>query len=162
MSQTMTLTVHATNLLTANQRAHWAVRARLTRTLRHAAAISARAQGIEPMRRAHLTVHVSWPDRRRRDVHNVMPTIKAIVDGLVQDAGVLPDDDDTHLTGPDLRVTAEMSGLRGVTRFVLVLDDPLRVAETAPGAPNATARVSVGGSQIPGRQTAVHEIGDEQ
>ena len=32
-----------------------------------------------------------------------MPTLKALVDGLV-DAGLLPDDDARHLQGPDMRL----------------------------------------------------------
>ena len=39
----------------------------------------------------------------RRDLHNYMPTLKALVDGLV-DAGLLPDDDARHLQGPDMRL----------------------------------------------------------
>lgn len=122
MTQTLALTVHATNLLTANQRLHHMARARITKVLRQTAALNVRSQGIEPMTRAHLTVHVTWPDKRRRDVHNIVPTIKALIDGVV-DAGVLPDDDDKHLTGPDLRVTGETSGLRGVTRLVLSFEE---------------------------------------
>jgi hypothetical protein len=129
---TMTLTVGSSNLLTANRRIHHMQRARATRVLRHAAAIN--AEPIPRMERAHLTVWVSWPDRRRRDVHNVMPTVKALVDGAVSgpvrprgsDAwtkGVLPDDDDRHLTGPDLRVTDELSGIPGVVRFRLEWED---------------------------------------
>ena len=113
---TLTLTVHATNLLTANQRLHWARKAAITRTLRHTAALSARAQDVGTFERARIVVYVSWPTRHRRDVANVSLTVKAFVDGLV-DAGVLPDDDDRHLIGPDLRVTDELSGLKGVTRL---------------------------------------------
>lgn len=118
----MTITVHASNLLTANQRLHWARKAAMTKVLRHTGAINAQAQGIAPMDRAHLTVYVSWQNARRRDVANISPTIKALVDGIVE-AGILPDDDDLHLTGPDLRVTSETSGLKGVTRLRFVFSD---------------------------------------
>ena len=57
------------------------------------------------MNRAHVTVTLSYPDRRQRDAHNLMPTIKALIDGMVSPAGgesgLLPDDSDifiTHLT----------------------------------------------------------------
>ena len=70
---------------------------------------------------AHCVATLTWRDRRRRDAHNIMPTIKACVDGVVA-AGLLPDDDDTHLTGPDLRVAEpdrEQSGYLCVElRFV--------------------------------------------
>jgi hypothetical protein len=129
---TMTLTVGSSNLLTANRRIHHLARARASKILRHAASIN--AGSVPRMERAHLTVYVSWPDRRRRDVHNVMPTVKAIVDGAVSGPvrprgsepwtrGVLPDDDDRHLTGPDLRVTDELSGVPGVVRFRLEWED---------------------------------------
>lgn len=87
-------------LLSANGREHWAQRARVTKHLRQLAAIAARPH--PPMDRAHLTVRVGWMDKRRRDVANISPTLKALIDGCV-DAGLLADDDDTHLIGPDLR-----------------------------------------------------------
>lgn len=51
---------------------------------------------------ARVLVFFRFPTAHRRDVHNLMPTSKAIVDGLVK-AGVLPDDEDAHLVGPDNR-----------------------------------------------------------
>lgn len=95
-------------ILTANQRLHWAQRAKRTKALRMTACRL--ANGTTQYERAHIVVTVGWPDKRRRDVHNLMPTIKACIDGFV-DAGLLPDDDDKHLTGPDLR--AEVAGKRG-------------------------------------------------
>jgi crossover junction endodeoxyribonuclease RusA len=98
-------------VLTANQRLHWAQKARLTKDLRflgkivtapHLDRLDPDDQAAAFHDRAHLTVHVGWPDKRRRDVANISPTIKALLDGIV-DAGLLPDDDDTHLIGPDLR-----------------------------------------------------------
>jgi crossover junction endodeoxyribonuclease RusA len=51
-------------------------------------------------------VRVTFPvhDARRRDPHNLAPTVKAIVDGLV-DAGVWPDDTDTWVIVLDPRFT---------------------------------------------------------
>ena len=129
---TMTVTVHSSNLLSANQRLHWAEKARRTKILRQAGAMNARSQCVPVMERAHLTVFVSWPSRRRRDVSNLAPTIKGIVDGVVQDAKRLPDDDDKHLTGPDLRVTDELSGLHGVTRLRFEWD-ALEGSDVRPG-----------------------------
>lgn len=116
----MTVTVHKANLITLNGRQHRMAVARATKVLRHAGAINARSQGIPAMKRAHVVVWVSWPDRRRRDAHNIYPTIKALVDGIVSDARVLPDDSDDYLIGPDLRRSADTSGIPGVTalRFV--------------------------------------------
>lgn len=96
--------------LSANGRVHWSVRKTRTKVLRDKARVAALAAHVPPMSRAHLVVTVTWPDRRRRDVANLSPTFKALVDGFVQDAGLLPDDDDTHLIGPDVRVAPETSG----------------------------------------------------
>ena len=113
----MTVTVHATNLLTANQRLHHHRRAEITRILRGSAASNAVVQEVGRFDRAHVVVTVTWPDRRRRDVLNIAPTVKALIDGMT-DAGCWPDDDDAHLVGPDFRVSGELSGIKGVTRLV--------------------------------------------
>jgi crossover junction endodeoxyribonuclease RusA len=49
----------------------------------------------------------------RWDPNNLWPTVKAIVDGMVE-AGVLVDDDHKHLIGPDMR-----RGEKGEPRIVL-------------------------------------------
>ena len=89
---------------TSRDRRRW----RRIRELREQACTMATLQRAPRMDRARLVVTVSLPDRRRRDLHNFTPTIKAIVDGLV-DAGVLPDDDAFHLSGPDWRLSPERS-----------------------------------------------------
>ncbi len=80
-------------LLNLNDRLHWTVqrrRARAWRDAAHWAAVA--ALGIE-RRRPACVVAISLPvkDRRKRDPHNLFPTVKPIVDGLV-DAGIWPDD----------------------------------------------------------------------
>ena len=122
----MTVTVHAANLLTANQRLHYHRRAEVTRILRHTAALSAEAQGVGTFDRAHVVVTVTWPDRRRRDVLNIAPTVKALIDGMT-DAGCWPDDNDAHLVGPDFRVAPGVSGIKGVTQLAF----DIRPAERA-------------------------------
>jgi crossover junction endodeoxyribonuclease RusA len=75
--------------LTANQRLHWAAKAKLTRELRGgAAATTAHVPSME-LCQVELTWFVT--DKRRRDVDNLMPTLKALCDGLV-DSGIVPDD----------------------------------------------------------------------
>lgn len=102
MTETVHFGIPANLLLTANQRMHWRKKAERTKAIRHLAATVTRAFQLQPMQTAHCVVQIRWPDRRRRDAHNLMPTIKACIDGIV-DAGLLPDDSDKHLTGPDLR-----------------------------------------------------------
>ena len=103
----LVLPLEATNLLLSeNGRGHWRERARLSRYWRTLTQIEARSlinRGTWPrLQRAHITVTISWPDRIRRDPANYTLTAKPIVDGLV-DAGLLPDDDHEHVTGPDMR-----------------------------------------------------------
>ena len=49
-----------------------------------------------------ITVTIHKTRAGRWDVGNLYPTAKAIVDGLV-DAGVIPDDSNEWVTGPDMR-----------------------------------------------------------
>jgi Holliday junction resolvase RusA-like endonuclease len=77
-------------------------RARLTRDLRQAAYLCAKNAKVPHLARAHVIAEYRPPDRRKRDSHNLFLSAKAAVDGLV-DAGVLTDDSDEYLTGPDMR-----------------------------------------------------------
>lgn len=73
-----------------NQRDHWALKARKSRAVRDAVAWQAKGRTITPP----VEVELLWTvtDRRKRDVDNPCPTVKACVDGL-RDAGLLPEDD---------------------------------------------------------------------
>lgn len=106
-------------LLTSNQRPHWRVRKDRTAALRARGAVAGRSWPRTSLPRAHVTAVVAWPPlTRRRDAANLWPTVKPLIDGLV-DAGVLPDDDDTHLSGPDWRVSREHAA-PGHVRITLV------------------------------------------
>lgn len=98
-------------LLNANRRIHHHARARLTRNLRGIAYWCVREAKVPHLERAHIVVEYRPPDRRRRDVHNLFPSAKAAVDGVV-DAGVLTDDSDAYLIGPDMRLGAVEPGGR--------------------------------------------------
>lgn len=89
---------YATPPLTANQRMHWAAKARLTADIRRAAMLLARAAKL-PRSVDHVTValHYTPRDRRRRDADNLVPTLKAACDGLV-DAGLVDDDTPDQMT----------------------------------------------------------------
>lgn len=94
-------------LLTSNLRLHWATRALLTRQWRESAHWCAKAAGLpRGLDRVHIVVTVH-PAKggRLRDVGNV--SVKAVIDGIV-DYGLIPDDDDAHLVGPDLRRGANL------------------------------------------------------
>lgn len=104
-------------ILTANQRMHWRKKAQRTKAIRELAAVHTRASKPAPMQAAHCLVELTWPTRHRRDAHNLMPTIKACIDGIV-DAKLLPDDSDKHLTGPDLRPAAEPRQMDGFAVYL--------------------------------------------
>lgn len=101
----------ASDVLNLNDRNHWSKATSKRRTIRQLAEQTARFSRAPRLERARLVVEIAFPDRRRRDPHNYMATVKPIVDGLV-DAGVLPDDDAKHLLGPDLRRHPEVTKKR--------------------------------------------------
>lgn len=78
-------------LMSMNDRPHWAAKARAVRTWRAAACVAADASPHRLLPPALVELHLPVADRRRRDPMNYAPTMKAVVDGLV-DAGVWPDD----------------------------------------------------------------------
>lgn len=98
---TFSVPINQAHAISANHRNHFHTNSAKVKHLRVVGKLAAVA-AKETYQRAHLTVAIGWPDKRRRDAHNLMPTLKALIDGYV-DAGLLPDDDDEHLVGPDLR-----------------------------------------------------------
>jgi crossover junction endodeoxyribonuclease RusA len=69
---------------------HYA-RARTVKQVRRLAGFLAQQARIPPLRRCSIELHYAPTDRRRRDPHNLVATLKPIEDGIV-DAGVVPDD----------------------------------------------------------------------
>ena len=89
--------------INANHRySHWAQRAKVTKAWREQAETQAILHGGYFVGRVHITVTVHKTTNRAYDVANLAPTAKAIVDGLVS-AGVLVDDSNAHVVGPDMR-----------------------------------------------------------
>nr|DAS16010.1 MAG TPA: Endodeoxyribonuclease RusA [Caudoviricetes sp.] len=95
---TLTIQVHKAIWLTANQRLHWSTRMRRTRMLRAYAASEARIHGLagQCLGPSVVTAMIGYPTKGRVDPTNAAPTVKAIVDGLV-DARVWDDDDHLHI-----------------------------------------------------------------
>ena len=118
--RTFTLTVPAPcAFINANDRGSWHKKAKLTRLWRDAAHVAA-LHGQLPKALGHVrivaTVHKTSPNRF--DAGNWYGTAKACVDGLV-DSGVLTGDDNTRVTGPDMR-----AGARSVkARLVLTITE---------------------------------------
>lgn len=112
--------VKSANYLSANDRMHWAEKARRTKVLRQLAQVAWIAAGSPRYDRANLTVTITWPDRRRRDSENAAPTIKACLDGMVHPVGadgVLPDDSDRYIPRRTIEVADSVAGL-GTTVFL--------------------------------------------
>lgn len=89
--------------LSPNARVHWAKKGRAVKELRRCASLVALAEmtaaRVKPPRWKTATVQVTayYPVKRRRDKDNLVASLKAAFDGLV-DAGMLEDDDGlTHL-----------------------------------------------------------------
>ena len=103
--------------LNANQRLHWAEKARRTRDIRLITSLQAHRL---PAAR-HVRVQLTWvvTDRRRRDSDNIYPTFKAMCDGLV-DAGIVPDDTPEFM---DKRAPVIRYEPGGVARMELTVEE---------------------------------------
>lgn len=102
--RTWTVVLPPLELLNANHRLHWTKVVKVVSEIRTAAGWAARAAKVPHLARAHIECELRFWDTRRRDPSNwASPSAKAAIDGIV-DAGVLDDDDDKHLDGPDMRL----------------------------------------------------------
>ncbi len=116
-------TIPRSLVMTSNHRLHWAVKARLTGDLRRIAGWYGRLPTAEkpstlPVR---AVVTFGYPDRRRRDHANLAPTVKPIIDGLV-DAGILPDDSTRYPSGADPRIAYDDTVAAGNVSVTITFD----------------------------------------
>lgn len=110
--------------LNANQRRDRRRQAVDVRAWRQAAGWRAKQAKLpRGLARVHILAELHMTDRRRRDPHNYYPTIKAVVDGLV-DHGLIADDDASRLDGPDIRLGGQ--GLAQVSRLILTITEVAR------------------------------------
>lgn len=83
-------------VLNSNDRGHWAAKAARTKKVRAMAksvAINATSLLDPPV---IITATVQYARAGRHDAHNLQPTVKALIDGLV-DGGLLVDDSDEYV-----------------------------------------------------------------
>lgn len=118
--ESIRLRIRMADTIGLNTREHWAPKAKKTKVIRLMGNLTAR--GRRPMHRAFLVARIGWPDRRQRDAHNLMPTLKAAIDGIVTDARLLPDDNDLHLVGPALE--PYLLGEAGWVTIDLIFTEP--------------------------------------
>ena len=97
--------IPAAEFISANDRPHWATKARRTATIRQRAMLAARASHVDPAPIPCLvTVTITRPKGGRlRDAENAAPTCKAAIDGL-RDARVLAEDDRSHVVAVITRI----------------------------------------------------------
>lgn len=106
-----------------NDRQHHMVKARLTKAWRNAAAWAAKDARLPRFdRRVRITAHVHKLHGRQYDATNWAPTAKAAVDGL-RDAGVLVDDSNKYVVGPDMRAGERATGRAYLTLTIEEIDD---------------------------------------
>jgi crossover junction endodeoxyribonuclease RusA len=109
--------------MTLNDRMHWAVRHARVNAWKHVTVALARKHRLPALARFTVVLHFAPDVNRRRDVDNLVATLKAIVDGLVL-AKVCPDDDHTRyqLTSPVIEPVEKPARLW--VEVVELLDDP--------------------------------------
>jgi hypothetical protein len=109
----------------SNGRGHWTNSAGAIASWRRAGAVAARKARLPHiLKPVTITAHVHRIDNRRADAANRYPTVKAVVDGLV-DAGVLDDDSDRFVTGVMMRAGARVlprEHPRGLLTIVIAID----------------------------------------
>ena len=113
--RTWTVTLPAgLQLLSLNQRIHWAERHRRNAAVKKAAWAMALQARIPHLERACITVEYQPPDLRPRDADNIAITAKAAIDGLVS-ARIFESDSSDHVTA----VTCRIGGLYPKGRIVI-------------------------------------------
>lgn len=111
----ITLTISKDVLLTSNKEKHWATKARHVKVIRDMAYLTARGQRPQKMRAATCEVRVRWSALKRiRDAHNIQPSAKAAIDGIVGDYGLLPSDSDEHLKAVTFTADDETHSRTGI------------------------------------------------
>jgi crossover junction endodeoxyribonuclease RusA len=115
---TVAFTIPANLWLSANDRRHWADKAKRTKGLRQLGFVTTLGMGLL-LSTTHVAAYIGYPRNGRSDPSNASDTVKPLIDGMV-DAGVWPDDDSTYVIGPTY-LRDKASGQAGVHTVRLVL-----------------------------------------
>jgi crossover junction endodeoxyribonuclease RusA len=117
----MTVTIYLPlppDALKPNARVHWRTKAKATKTYRETARWAAHAPHPAAWKAAEIQAHFRFKQDRRRDRDNLLASLKAAFDGLV-DARLLSDDSGvTHLP-----VTWEKHDTTGVVLTVTRVEE---------------------------------------
>lgn len=103
ITQELTMVIGDRQWLTDNQRINRFARMDAVKALRQIAFYSAKAKRLRKMKNAHITAYIKYRTKGEADPNNTNPTLKALIDGLTRDYGLLPDDSSKYLVGPDMR-----------------------------------------------------------
>lgn len=108
--------------LNAERTMHYQTRSRRVHAIREATrSVAADAAPVDGP--VAIEARFQWADARARDTSNWFPTVKAMVDGLV-DAGVLPRDDDRTVRHTGIGVDLPpQPGLKGYAQIVLTVTE---------------------------------------
>lgn len=93
---TLTFEIPKAVVLNSNDRFGWQAKSSRTKKIRELARRATCSAGLLVATPVELTCHVQYARAGRHDAHNLQPTCKALIDGMV-DAGLLEDDDDLHV-----------------------------------------------------------------
>lgn len=121
---TIVATVPMVDALNANKGGHWGSTSPKVKVLREQGGWLMREKHKgrnHYFERCHINVRVLFPNKdRNRDTMNYYPTSKAHVDGFI-DAKLAANDHEGIVIGPHLWPTRELSGIRGVAKFIYTI-----------------------------------------
>ena len=118
----LTITVPRSLWMSSNDRLHHMAAANRTRGLRTLGLAAARADLPHTFEQVHVAAFIAYPTARKADPPNAWPTVKALTDGALVDAGIVPDDNSEHVTGWTFHREARKAD-KGTYRVRLVLTD---------------------------------------
>jgi crossover junction endodeoxyribonuclease RusA len=107
-----------TRPLTLNHRMHYMVRAKKIAEMRHGAAEVIALAGVPPLDHLKAWIEYAPRDSRRRDPINLIPTLKASEDALM-DAGVVPDDNPQYVESVMPKILPKSGEQRGFLWLVI-------------------------------------------
>lgn len=118
----LTIAVPRNLWLSSNGREHRMKVQACTRDLRALGFAAARLHRLPKFERVHVAAFIAYPTARKADPPNAWPTVKALTDGALVDAGTVPDDNSEHVVAWSFHREARKSD-KGTYRVRLVLTD---------------------------------------
>ena len=114
---------HGNQMISANDRMHFRVKSQITQFLRKFAATKTWKTPVYTRKNpCSVTIDVRPPTSRRMDAPNWYPTVKALIDGLV-DSGLLSDDNNHVIKSTTFKST-QLSGTKNYTLIITI--EPLK------------------------------------